>query len=69
MLKPKTVMQRWNKLCEELKPKSPGRRQAKEYAKLCGMKSIGEVRCAKDMDRRGITVFGFSIFNPPLLYF
>ena len=54
MLKPKTVMQRWNKLCEELKPKSPGRRQAKEYAKLCGMKSIGEVRCAEDMDSRGI---------------
>ena len=54
MLKPKTVMQRWNKLCEELKPKSPGRRQAKEYAKLCLMKSIEEVRCAADMDRRGI---------------
>jgi predicted nuclease of restriction endonuclease-like RecB superfamily len=32
----------------------PGKRRAKEHAALAGMKSIGEVRCAADMDRQGI---------------
>jgi len=54
MLKPKTVMARWDALIKKMHPRKPGRREAKEHAKLCGMKSIGEVRCAADMDRRGI---------------
>jgi predicted nuclease of restriction endonuclease-like RecB superfamily len=32
----------------------PGRRLAKEYAAMAGMKSIGEVRCAADMDSKKI---------------
>ena len=54
MLKPQTVLNRWETLIKKMAPKKPGRREAKEYAKLCGMKSIGECRCAADMDRRGI---------------
>ena len=54
MIKPKTVMQRWETLRKKMHPRKPGRREAKEYAKMCGMKSIGEVRCAADMDKRGI---------------
>ena len=54
MLKLQTVLNRWEALIKKMTPKKPGRREAKEYAKLCGMKSIGECRCAADMDRRGI---------------
>ena len=54
MLKPKTVIARWEALIKKMAPKRPGRREAKEYAKLCGMKSIGEVRCAADVTKRGI---------------
>ena len=54
MIKPKTVIQRWEALIKKMAPKRPGRREAKEYAKMCLMKSIGEVRCAADMNSRGI---------------
>ena len=54
MLKPQTVLNRWEALIKKMAPKKPGRREAKEYAKLCGMKSIGEVRCSADMDKRDI---------------
>ena len=54
MLKPKTVINKWEALVKKMHPRKPGRREAKEYAKMCGMKSIGEVRCAADMDKRGI---------------
>lgn len=54
MLKPKTVINKWDSLIKKMHPRKPGRREAKEYAKMCGMKSIGEVRCAADMDKRGI---------------
>jgi len=33
-------------------PKRPGGKKAKEYAKMAGMRSVGEVRCAADMDKR-----------------
>ena len=48
MLKPKK-----SRLKRNLKM-GPGKRRAKEHAAQCGMKSIGEVRCAADMDRQGI---------------
>lgn len=73
LLKPATVMKKWNALCEKYantykaemkKPKkervkarlkrAPGRAEAKKHAATAGMKSIGEVRCAADMDKRGI---------------
>jgi predicted nuclease of restriction endonuclease-like RecB superfamily len=47
-------MKRWDALCAKLKPKRPGKKQAKEYADMAGMKSIGEVRCAADLDTQGI---------------
>lgn len=34
--------------------RGPGGYQARAHAKLCGMRSMGEVYCAADMDRRGI---------------
>ena len=34
--------------------KAPGRHEARKHAAMAGMKSIGEVRCAADMDARGI---------------
>lgn len=42
-----------NRLKKNLK-RTPGNRIAKETAALAGMKSIGEVRCAADLDKRGI---------------
>jgi len=48
MLKPKK-----QRLKRNLKM-GPGKRRAKEYAARAGFKSIGEVRCAADMDRQGI---------------
>ncbi len=53
LLKPKTVLNKWEALVKKSK-KRPGRKVAREYAAMCGMKSIGEVRCAADMDARGI---------------
>ena len=49
LLTPKATMKIWDDLVEEMKPKRPGGRKAKEIAKLAGMRSIGEVRCAADM--------------------
>jgi hypothetical protein len=43
-------MEKWDKIPE--KERNSG--VAKRTAKLAGMKSMGEVRCAADMDRRGI---------------
>jgi hypothetical protein len=54
ILKPKTVLKKWNKLIEDMKPKRPGKKLAQEYAKMAGMRSIGEVRCAADLDDRKI---------------
>lgn len=53
ILKPATVLKKWEALVKKSK-KRPGRRAAREYAKMAGMKSIGEVRCASDMDKRKI---------------
>ena len=55
MIKPKTVMQRWGALCKKIKAdktkrKAPGRQEAKKYAAMCGMRSMGEVACAANMD-------------------
>jgi hypothetical protein len=59
LLKPSTVMTKWKALCKKVKEDStrrraPGRVQARQTAALAGMKSMGEVRCAADMDKRGI---------------
>lgn len=50
ILKPATVMARWNKIPD----KKRNSKIAKEMAKLAGMKSMGEVRCAADMDAKGV---------------
>jgi hypothetical protein len=47
---PLQVMKKW----ESLTPKQRNSRMARQYAKLCGMRSMGEVRCAADMKRRRI---------------
>lgn len=73
MQKPKTVMKKWQALCDQIaevrklemkKPKKdrkkknlktgPGRREARTYAAMAGMKSMGEVRCAADLDDKGV---------------
>jgi len=59
MLKPKTVLKRWGKLCDQIKKdktkrKTPGRKKAREYAALAGMKSILEVEIAAQMDTKKI---------------
>ena len=59
MMKPKTVIQRWDLLCKKIKAdstrrKSPGRKEARKHAALCGMKSMLEVSVAADMDKRKI---------------
>jgi hypothetical protein len=53
LLKPATVLNQWEALVKKTK-KRPGRKVAREYAAKCGMKSIGEVRCAADLDKRKI---------------
>jgi len=58
-MKPKTVMNRWNKLCEKIKKdktrrRTPGRKEAKRHAAMCGMKSMLEVEIAAQMDEKGI---------------
>ena len=47
---PIQVMKKW----EAIPQKKRNSRMAKEYAKLAGMRSIGEVRCAADMKRRRV---------------
>ena len=47
---PAEVIKLWEKLCHKLKPRSPGSKRAKEYAAMCGMRSMGEVSCAANMD-------------------
>ena len=49
MKQPKTVVNLWEKLCKKLKPRAPGRKQAKIHAAMCGMRSMGEVYCATNM--------------------
>jgi hypothetical protein len=50
LLKPAKVMAKWNAIPE----KERNSYIARSLAKLAGMKSIGEVRCAADMDSRNI---------------
>jgi hypothetical protein len=47
---PIQVMKKW----DAIPPKKRNSRMAKEFAKKCGMRSMGEVRCAADMKRRQI---------------
>lgn len=59
MMKPKTVMKKWEALCKKVKKdktkrRAPGRKEARKLAAMAGMKSMGEVRCAADMDKLGI---------------
>lgn len=74
MMKPSTVVKRWEVAVEKLKAKITkdcekkgirGRQKsimiskassclAKEWAKKAGMKSMGEVKCAADLEARGI---------------
>jgi len=49
-LKPVTVMKKW--LAIAIKKRNS--RVAKKYAKMAGMRSMGEVRCAADMDKRKV---------------
>lgn len=65
LLKPATVLKRWEMLMACMHPKKPGRRQAREYAKLAGMKSMGEVACAADLDKRKVK----WIYEPKQLEF
>lgn len=74
MMKPTTVVKRWEVAVEKLKKQLTAKcekegitgraksrliskacsKLAKEWAKKAGMKSMGEVKCAADMQRRGI---------------
>jgi predicted nuclease of restriction endonuclease-like RecB superfamily len=56
LVKPATVLNKWHEYQQECKDnkKRPLSKVAKQYAKLCGMKSMGEVRCAADMDDKKI---------------
>ena len=47
---PIQVMKKWDAIA----PKQRNSKLARKFAKLAGMRSIGEVRCAADMDKRGI---------------
>lgn len=59
---PTVVLRKWTKYQKEqhkLPPKKRAKarvmsRIAKEFAKLCGMKSMGEVRCAADLIKKRI---------------
>ena len=58
MKQPKTVVKLWEALCAKVKAdktkrKAPGRAEARKHAALCGMRSMGEVYCASDLDARG----------------
>jgi len=46
-LTPKQVLDEWNKVPQKKRSARLGR----EYAKKCGMRSMGEVECAAEMDR------------------
>lgn len=46
-------MKQWEKHCADPKNKK-SRRVALQFAQKAGMRSIGEVRCAADMDAKGI---------------
>lgn len=51
LLKPATVLKQWKEWCKTHKgTKAKGR----AFASKCGMRSMGEVKCAADMDARGI---------------
>jgi hypothetical protein len=50
LLKPTTVFRMWNAIPEAER----NAKLAKQYAKKCGMKSMGEVRCAADLIKRKI---------------
>ena len=47
---PKQVMKKWNAIPQ----KNRNSRMAKTYAKMAGMRSMGEVRCAADMIEKDI---------------
>ena len=53
--KPGTVVKEWEVLCQKVKNdktkrKAPGRKEAMKYAAMAGMRSMGEVQCAANMD-------------------
>jgi hypothetical protein len=55
-MKPSTVIKKWEALCEKIKNdktkrKAPGRQEAQKHAAMCGMRSMGEVYCAANMDQ------------------
>ena len=54
-LSPTTVLKQWLSVPEH----DRNARLAKVYAKKCGMKSMGEVRCAADMKEKGVA-FGYE---------
>lgn len=59
MMKPKTVITKWNALCKKIKAdstrkKAPGRKEAKRHAAMIGMKSMLEVEIAAALDSRKI---------------
>jgi hypothetical protein len=56
LLKPQDTLDKWLEFCEskKLTKKKITGKDAKRFAKMAGMKSMGEVRCAADMDDRKI---------------
>lgn len=51
LMTPKQVIAAWKKYCKTYKGT---KNKAKEFAGKCGMRSMGEVICAADMDAKGI---------------
>jgi hypothetical protein len=51
LMTPKQVIAAWAKYCST---KRGTKKKAREFATKCGMRSMGEVICAADMDKRGI---------------
>lgn len=59
ILKPSTVIKKWEALCEKVKNdktkrKAPGRKEAKRHAEMAGMKSMLEVEVADMLDKMKI---------------
>jgi len=74
-LKPVAVLAQWHKFQKTQLDKPPKMRKAarqmskiaKVYAAKCGMKSMGEVRCAADMQKQKIA-FGYETKTLPYQY-
>lgn len=59
LLKPATVLKKWKDLCKKIKNdntrrRTPGSKEAKRHAAMCGMKSMLEVEVAAQLDKMKI---------------